>query len=260
MRRPARKPSTPATNPLLDPADPSLIEVRLRGTFGHHWMQELASRWGATIQLHVCRPERHDAERLVRLLQVVAPATAMGEIRRYLREEVGPDQVSFTPLARDRLLVWCTGPLPALCKAVFDVGGVCTTCPYLPGADGEARGTWGMLVPYVAGARDPLRATREGLDHLATVTRVGRYRGPRELTPRQERALDVAYRIGYLGHPRRASLKDLAQALGVNRSTALEILRRGLMKLAAQHYRQTVPVAEWSRPADRSAFGHRSPD
>ena len=93
-----------------------------------------------------------------------------------------------------------------------------------------------------------------GVDHLATVTRVGRYRGPRELTPRQERAVDVAYRIGYLGHPRRASLKDLARVLGVNRSTALEIVRRGLLKLAAQHYRQTVPVAEWSQLPDHVPF------
>jgi predicted DNA binding protein len=66
--------------------------------------------------------------------------------------------------------------------------------------------------------------------------RAGAYRREWGLTGRQERALRVAFQIGYFDYPRKASLATLAGRLGVSRSTALELLRKGTTKLAAQRF------------------------
>lgn len=213
----------------------SLIEVRLRGSFGEDWIPQLASRWHAAVQLHVCRPGGPRGARLLRLLEVGAEPSTIGEIEAFLRKVNAPDIVSYGRIAADRLLVWTTRPMPKLCRAVFAADGVCTTCPYLPAtADGVAQ-TWGVLVASSAAGRSVKAAGRAG-HPSATVVRVGRYLGPNDLTPRQERALEVAYHLGYFAYPRRADLSDVARALAVSRSTAMEVLRRAMMKLAAQRH------------------------
>jgi len=69
----------------------------------------------------------------------------------------------------------------------------------------------------------------------ASLVRIGALRGPHNLTARQEQAVSTAFLLGYFDFPRRVQLKDVANALGVGRATAMENLRRGMRKLVSRH-------------------------
>jgi len=222
------------------PADPSLVEIRLRGAFDSRWLSELSTRWGAKVRVRLCRSIGHRPERLLRLIEIRAPAASLPPIEAFIEGMTGIDRVSFSRLSRERILLWVSSPLPSFCRAVFEVGGVCTHCPIAPPSEDDLGDTWGVLLPRGTDRREALKAIELGSDGEATLVRIGRYRGARPLTPRQERAVALAYRLGYFATPRKAALGDVAEALGTNRSTALEILRRGLQKLAAQHSEQAV--------------------
>lgn len=91
-------------------------------------------------------------------------------------------------------------------------------------------------------ARWSLVCARPQLDALLTrlrqigipfeTERVEPYRSPGGLTPRQQEVLDAAYREGYFDVPRRVTLAQLAERLGVAKSTLSETLRRAQRRMA----------------------------
>jgi predicted DNA-binding protein (UPF0251 family) len=231
----------PPRGPVPPTMPSSLLEIRFKGTSVARWIQELTDRWNARVRLHVCRPIERRRNRILRLFEVSAPAGTVEEVREFLLAQVGSENAAVTRVAPNRLMVWTSTAIPRLCAAVFDAGAVCTVCPYLPPVSPEDGESWGILLPHAADAQLPLGAmTRPGRPTPAVV-RIGPYRGAGALTARQEQAVDEALRLGYFDHPRRAELKDVARALGVSRSTAMEVLRRAMMKLAQQ--RHLAPVA-----------------
>jgi len=201
-------------------------------------MQDLGTRWGAGVRLHVCRHTEGSPRRLLQLLEINAPAAVLPEITAFLRRRPPPEHVSLTRLGPHRLLVRLEGPLPALCDSVFEMGAICMSCPFLPPGgtpDGESReGEWRVLVHQVRDAHPLLASFSTPDSPPASLVRIGSYRGTKDLTARQEVALGTAFALGYYDHPRRAQLKDVAKSLGVSRATAMESLRRGMRKLASQ--------------------------
>lgn len=234
-----RQPAVP--RPARLPGDNSLVEIRFKGISVARWIQEIQGRWNATLRLHVCRPYATGKNRILRLFEVSASPENLAEVWEYLVEQVGPENAAVTRIAPDRLMVWTSAPIPRLCNAVFEAGAICTTCPYLPPSTRHETDGWGILVPHAAQAQLPLDAMTRPDRPAPAVLRIGGYRAHGTLTPRQERAVDEALRLGYFAHPRRAELKDVAGALGVSRSTAMELLRRAMRKLAED--RGHAPVA-----------------
>jgi hypothetical protein len=201
-------------------------------------MQDLGTRWGAGVRLHVCRETRGAQRQLLQLLEINATAEAVPEISAFLRQRARADQIALTRLGPNRLLVRLVGPLPALCHSVFEMGAICMSCPFLPSADppdGETvEGDWRVLVHRVRDAPPLLASFTPPGSPPASLRRIGSYRGAQDLTARQELAVGTAFALGYFDYPRRAQLKDIARSLGVSRATAMENLRRGMRKLALQ--------------------------
>ena len=57
---------------------PALVEPRIRGGPVPHWMQDLGTRWGAGVRLHVCRHAGAAPRRLLQLLEINAtPSTPL---------------------------------------------------------------------------------------------------------------------------------------------------------------------------------------
>ncbi len=229
------------------PTSATLIALELRTPPVPHWLQDLGSRWHAEVKLHVCRPSGDGSGTLLQLLEIIARAETMPEIVRFLRERAGPGHVSVSTLAPYRLLVRLTQRLPPLCRCAFEMGAICTTCPFLPSNPSpeypsvEEEFSWSLLVRD--GSRVPtliksLERPGAALPHLV---RVGRYRAMEALTPRQELALSVAVRLGYYDVPRRARLEEVARGLGISRAAAMEVLRRATRKLAMQRQQPFPP-------------------
>jgi HTH DNA binding domain len=214
------------------------VELRIRGGPVPHWIQDLGTRWGASVRLHVCRHTEGLPRRLLQLLEINATPATLPEITAFLHQRAGPEEVSLTQLGPHRLLVRLVGPLPALCHSVFEMGAICMSCPFLPSAgapDGETgEGEWRVLVHRVRDAHPLLASFATPGNSPASLVRIGSYRGSHDLTSRQEAAVGTAFALGYYDYPRRAQLKDVAKSLGVSRATAMENLRRGMRKLASQ--------------------------
>ncbi len=91
--------------------------------------------------------------------------------------------------------------------------------------DGSA--TWELTT-----SSDRLSELREHLDEagieydLESVVEIGSSEADRLLTPRQREVLAVAIDAGYYAVPREATLTDVAEALGVSKSTCSDILHR----------------------------------
>ena len=229
-RLPAERASRPAT----------LVELELRSPPLPHWLQDLGSRWHAEVKLHVCRPEGDGPGTLLQLLEVDARVEAMPAIVRFLQDRAGTGRVGISSLAPHRLLVRLTQPLPPLCRCAFEMGAICTSCPFLPSPEAPAEivggeeFSWSLLVRD--GSRVPtlLKTLERPGAPLPHLVRVGRFRAMKTLTPRQELALSLAVRLGYYDVPRRAGLAEVARALGVSRAATMEMLRRAMHKLALQ--------------------------
>jgi len=78
---------------------------------------------------------------------------------------------------------------------------------------------------------------RETLEELGTpyelLSKVGTERSGRLLTRRQEELLAAGLREGYFEVPRACTLNDLADVVGIDKSTASEIIRRAQERLIA---------------------------
>ena len=230
------------------------MELRIRGGPVPHWMQDLGTRWGAGVRLHVCRDTEESPRRLLQLLEINGTPETLPEITAFLRQRASSEEVSITQLGPHRLLVRLVGPLPAVCHSVFEMGAICMSCPFLPTtgtADGEAReGEWRVLVQRVRDAHPLLASFTTPGNSPASLVRIGSYRGSHDLTARQEIAVGTAFALGYYDYPRRAQLKDVAKSLGVSRATAMENLRRGMRKLAAQRDAEVGSVRTRSESRD----------
>ncbi len=206
-------------------------------------MQDLGTRWNAGVRLHVCRQAGGSPPRLLQLVEINAIPSALPEIVEFLRQRSPAHDVSITQLGSNRLLARLIGPLPAICHSVFEMGAICMSCPFLPSAGepaAEAReGNWRVLVQRARDAHPLLASFTTPDNSPASLVRIGAYRGVRDLTARQELAVGTAFALGYFDYPRRAQLADVAKTLGVSRAAAMENLRRGMRKLAAQRQEDT---------------------
>jgi hypothetical protein len=206
-------------------------------------MQDLGTRWNAGVRLHVCRQAGGSPPRLLQLVEVTAVPSALPEIVQFLRQRSPTHDVSITELGSNRLLARLIGPLPAICHSVFEMGAICMSCPFLPSAgdptDGTREGNWRVLVQRARDAHPLLASFATPGRSPAALVRIGAYRGSRDLTARQELAVGTAFALGYFDYPRRSQLAEVAKSLGVSRAAALENLRRGMRKLAAQRQEDT---------------------
>jgi len=245
-------------------SEPALVELRIRGGPVPHWMQDLGTRWGAGVRLHVCRHTEESPHRLLQLLEINATPDTLPEITAFLRQRASPEEVSITQLGPHRLLVRLVGPLPAVCHSVFEMGAICMSCPFLPSADAQGddapEGEWRVLVQRVRDARPLLASFTKPDNSPASLVRIGSYQGAHDLTARQEIAVGTAFVLGYYDYPRRAQLKDVAKSLGISRATAMENLRRGMRKLASQRHAEVGNVRPRSPSKGRPPVPAGGPD
>jgi hypothetical protein len=259
------EPRVPAPSAAAEPAlamlnPSSLVELKVRAPPPSHWLQDLGSRWGAAVQVHICRPLGKDPGHLLRLLEIVAAPDRIPAILQFLGENGGDENLAVTRLAPHRLLVRLVSPTPPLCTTVFEMGAICTSCPFLPdaaAADPEKGAfTWGLLSPSASGMLPLLESFRAPGSPPPQLVKIGEYQSVRPLTARQEAALDVAVRLGYFETPRRSGLAEVAKALGVSRATAMEVLRRALQKLTDRWMEgSTFPIGERPSSGEGGADG-----
>ena len=213
-----------------------IVEIVLSEVDTNDWVTAVLGSLGASFRLLACRPTDRGQHRLLRLFEVRTGPEGIGPLVRRLRTRLASRDIAASSLSPDRALLRVSVPMPAGCAAAFELGDFCITCPFSGMEETPKAAEWKLLVPQIVDARRLLSATTRPGAGRPKLVRAGAYRRAWGLTARQERALRVAFQIGYFNYPRKASLATLANRLGVTRSTALELLRRGTTKLAAQRF------------------------
>ena len=230
------------TTPRRAPGEAGLAEIAIDVARSDHWLARLGSRPGVDVRLLACRP--YGRRGLLQLIEIGGTRAGLEEARATIRRLRG---VRWTATStRDRRFgLWVVSPRPRVCSWVFDHGVVCENCRFLPEL-GSARpeGAWHLVRPPTSRGKkaiEGLRAERTGgVGRLASVRRWAPHRA---VTGRQARALELAVRLGYFEVPRRAPLRRLAEALGVSRSAAAQLLRRGQSRYLSEAFGH-----EYSRP------------
>jgi hypothetical protein len=163
----------------------------------------------------------------------------MDPFLRALRRRLRSRHLTLARLGPGRVLLRVSEPAPSVCTATYRAGGICVTCPLLAPKERES---WRVVLPGGIRAKAFLRDLPVGSGAHQAIARVEPYRSRTSLTRRQDRALKVAYELGYFAYPRRGTLGDVARALGIGRSATLEILRRATVKLAGLRYGDELGV------------------
>lgn len=81
------------------------------------------------------------------------------------------------------------------------------------------------------------------VEYVRTGTAPNGFEGP-DLTDRQTEVFETAFRLGFFEIPREATVAEVAEATGVSKSTASDVIRRA-----------TRNIAEWYVPAESAAEG-----
>ena len=71
-----------------------------------------------------------------------------------------------------------------------------------------------------------------------------------DLTPQQEAILLIAYELGYYNYPRRANLRDIAEATGLSVSTVAERLRKAEAKIIGRLVREELVLLKYKDNED----------
>lgn len=225
------------TRPTTETGEPlPIVEIVLGEVDTTDWVTETLGSLGAAFRLLACRPTDRGRHRLLRLFEVQTGPGGLAPLLRRLRSRLASRDLAASSLGPDRALLRVSVPMPAGCAAAFELGDFCVTCPFSGKEEPSKVAAWKVLVPQIVDARRLLSASARPVGPRPRLVRAGAYRRAWGLTGRQERALRVAFQLGYFSYPRKASLATLANRLGVSRSTALELLRKGTTKLAAQRF------------------------
>jgi hypothetical protein len=219
-----------------------LLEVRFDIPTKGHPLSELLQKEGAEAHLIACRLTDRAPRRLVRWLEVEVDPERMDPLLQVLRLRLKARDLAVARLGPGRVLLQVNEPAPSICSATYRAGGVCVTCPLLATKERES---WRVIVPRGNRTRAFLRGLPVGSGAHPAIARVEPYQSKTSLTRHQDRALKVAYELGYFAYPRRGTLADVARALGIGRSATLEVLRRATVKLAGRRYGDELRV----RPA-----------
>jgi hypothetical protein len=210
-----------------------LLEVRFDSPTRGHPLSELLQKEGAEAHLIACRLTDRAPRRLVRWLDVEVDPERMDPLLQALRLRLQARHLALAQLGPGRVLLRVNEPAPSICSATYRAGGICVTCPLLGTKERES---WRVILPRGNRTKAFLRDLPLGSGAHQAIARVEPYRSKTSLTHHQDRALKVAYELGYFAYPRRGTLGDVARALGIGRSATLEVLRRATVKLAGRRY------------------------
>ena len=132
---------------------------------------------------------------------------------------------------------------PAICQAVLDSGAFCLNCPH---SEAEGDGTWRVLVKD----SEQLKALLARLDDQGIKASIGGLsdmkRGD-QLTSRQMEILSKAISLGYFEFPRRFSLTELSEKIGIKPSTLSQVLRAAEEKVLGK-YAAEMKISKVSGP------------
>jgi hypothetical protein len=198
------------------------------------WLQRINPDGNASVRIVVCRPLRKYPRRVLRILQFTPRVDRMDQLVLSFGKKCGPYELIAVRGVDNSLLVWMEGPTPPLCSSVFRSGGICLQCTRVSPENPSPLGRRLVLLPNAVAVRELIQPPSPRQSAGQVVLRIAPFTASSLLSKRQRQALEVASRCGFFSTPRKGRLADVASALGVSRTTAMILLRRGVERLALE--------------------------
>lgn len=240
-RAPERRPRSRSAPGGANPS--GLLQMTARIEPDPSWVRRLARAHGLTVRMRACQPILPGGRRSVHLLEL---SGAPDEVDRALASlPADPEVLRVTEAPRgpsDPAVVRIEATTNPRCRILFTAGLLCRSCRFLE-APGAGPDSWEVIGPRSTSTPAERQAREQALTRDGAVLRSLRSWTTRPgLTPRQRTALEVARRLGYFGVPRRADLAAVAKELGVSRSSAAELLHRGVSRILAEAFDSAPPL------------------
>ncbi|MHB1435608.1 MAG: helix-turn-helix domain-containing protein [Thermoplasmata archaeon] len=225
------------------PSPSGLLQMTARVGPDPSWVRRLARSEGLTVRMRACQPILPGGRRSVHLLELGGPAEVVERALAALPADPEVVRVTEAPhIPSDPAIVRVEATTNARCRILFTAGLLCRSCRFLEAPEAQPA-PWEVVGPHPTVNRAERRAREKALTRDGAVLRSLRPWTARPgLTPRQRTALGVARRLGYFGVPRRADLAAVAKELGVSRSSAAELLHRGVSRILAEAFDSAPPL------------------
>jgi len=197
------------------------------------WIRRLAMTDSLTVRMRACQPILPGGRRSIHLLELSGPSDVLERVLRSLAQDPEVVRVasSSTTASGDRV-VQVEAATQSRCRILFTAGLLCRSCRFLESPRSSSV-PWVLVGPRQAVSAEEQRARRRLLTQGAHLQSLRPYSPPQGLTLRQRTALESARRLGYFEVPRRAGLAAIARDLGISRSSAAELLHRGIARMLA---------------------------
>ena len=182
-------------------------------------LQDVARSAGVKISVVECRA--FNKKGMTLLIEVEGPAKAVQEAVLGVRKMEGVRQAIEGEGSAEALPVLVVLDRPTICRASSDAAIICLDCPL---NSEKEPATWRFIAQTSGDLRQII--TNLNREHIQSrIEDVSPMDQKASLTVRQKEIIATAMARGYFDFPRKVSLTELSQLVGVKPSTLSEILR-----------------------------------
>ena len=182
-------------------------------------LQAAARTNGATLAVADCRP--FNRKGMTMLLELAGSREVVRMTVTSIRKMAGVRQVIEGEEGGGSTTLLVVLDRPSICRASSDAAIICLECPF---SSTKEPASWRFIARRTSDLRQIMtKLSREGIQ--ARIEDVSPLDQKATLTNRQKEILATAVARGYFDFPRKTSLTELSQMVGVKPSTLSEILR-----------------------------------
>lgn len=188
-------------------------------------LQTTAAGYGVKVNIIDCKPFNERGMAL--LMDLKGSSQAVKDAIQAIRKLEGVRQAVEGDARGDVVPLLAVLDRPAVCRASNDTAIICLDCPLNSNVQPAS---W----RFIARTTSDLRHVLSGLEKEGTKTRIVEVSALDQkatLTGRQKEIISIAVAKGYFEFPRKISLTQLSQFLGIKPSTLSEILRSAERRL-----------------------------
>ncbi len=210
-----------------------MMEVILRIKMPDNWVKEVSSNFPLSIRFIDCKPFGEDGGR--GLIEIDSTDIKVNDVIEEIQNHPGVCSLDITRFKDGSILGTVVTAKCVACKML--TGSECFLTSAMSVGDGFVEwqlitGSEGSLADLIdklqtVGCEIELKSTKNLSKKLM-------------LTQRQGEIVQAAFEMGYYDHPKKITIKDIAECYSISTSTLAEILQRGERKIISEHFRDTL--------------------
>jgi predicted DNA binding protein len=211
----------------------SMMDVLLKIKMPDNWVRDVSKKFPLPITFIECMPYGKEGGR--GLIEIDGTDTDVNEIIEEIHRHPDVCHIDITHLKDGSVL----GSI---------VTDKCVACRILTGSDcfltsgrsiGDGRVEWHLITGREGSLADLIQKLEMcGCEIELTSTK--HLSKKVLLTTRQEEIVQAAFEMGYYDHPKKVTIKDVAERFGISSSTLSEIIQRGERKIMMEHFREKL--------------------